>query len=92
MFFLQIMVTVFADQKTKSGDFGNADSLTVDISMSVATLLQINGNNVDIVYPDRNRLNLQDTKASFIGTTQANSHIINNTVSSTPQGTSLAVL
>ncbi len=28
------------------------DSLTVDISMSVATLMQMDGNNLDIVYPD----------------------------------------
>ena len=30
-----------------------ADNLTVDISMSVATLLQMNGANLDIVYPSQ---------------------------------------
>jgi len=29
----------------------NADSLTIDIGMSVSTLLQMDGNNLDIVYP-----------------------------------------
>jgi hypothetical protein len=32
-----------------------ADSLTIDISMSVATLMQMYGNNLDIVYPDGSR-------------------------------------
>jgi len=31
----------------------NADSLTVDIGMSVSTLLQMDGNNLDIVYPSQ---------------------------------------
>ena len=31
----------------------NADSLTVDICMTVATLLQMDGNNLDIVYPSQ---------------------------------------
>ena len=31
----------------------NADSLTLDISMSVATLMQMDGNNLDIVYPSQ---------------------------------------
>ncbi len=31
----------------------NADSLTVDISMSVVTLLQMDGNKLDIVYPSQ---------------------------------------
>ncbi len=30
----------------------NADSLTIDIGMSIVTLLQMDGNHLDIVYPD----------------------------------------
>ena len=65
-----------------------ADSLTVDISMSVATLLRLNGTYIDIVYPDgprtvesvgyQNILNWNDTRLIPTSSTIPSS--------STPQG------
>jgi hypothetical protein len=42
----------FRGPQDKIWGLWNADSLTIDIGMSVATLLQMYGNNLDIVYPD----------------------------------------
>ncbi|MGD0202795.1 MAG: hypothetical protein ABSC20_02670 [Candidatus Bathyarchaeia archaeon] len=43
----------FRGPKDKIWGLWNADSLTIDIGMSVSTLLQMNGNNLDIVYPSQ---------------------------------------
>ncbi len=42
----------FRGPKDKIWGLWTNDSLTLDISMSVATLFQMSGNNLDIVYPD----------------------------------------
>jgi hypothetical protein len=42
----------FRGPKDKIWGLWEADPLTLDISMSVGTLLQMFGNNLDIVYPD----------------------------------------
>ena len=43
----------FRGPQDKIWGLWQADSLTLDISMSVATLLQMDGNNLDIVYPSQ---------------------------------------
>ena len=43
----------FRGPEDKIWGLWNADTLTLDISMSVATLLQMDGNNLDIVYPSQ---------------------------------------
>jgi hypothetical protein len=43
----------FSGPDDKIWGLWNADSLTIDIGMSVSTLLQMDGNNLDIVYPSQ---------------------------------------
>ena len=43
----------FRGPEDKIWGLWNADSLTIDIGMSITTLLQMDGNNLDIVYPSQ---------------------------------------
>ena len=43
----------FRGPQDKIWGIWNSDSLTIDISMSIATLMQMNANNLDIVYPSQ---------------------------------------